>query len=147
MTLQLYNYSLLIIQCQNNCASMSKVKNSILFQVVVYSDGSNYVRSWMFDCSKPKIGFLSSIPNIRTRQSSFNFQKKRCSSQFDEKFSKSSESPVRFEFNHQQMNTFEFVRCSKNDVRVCLMFDKMVLTHHYLTDYFCFLWFVSGLFG
>ena len=24
-----------------------------------------------------------------------------------------------FEFDHQQMNTFEFVRCSKNDVRVC----------------------------
>ena len=24
------------------------------------------------------------------------------------------------------MNTFEFVQCSKNDVRVCSMFDKMV---------------------
>ena len=23
-----------------------------------------------------------------------------------------------FEFDHQQMNMFEFVRCSKNDVRV-----------------------------
>ena len=31
-----------------------------------------------------------------------------------------------FEFDHQQMNTFEFVRCSKNDVRVRTMFDKMV---------------------
>ena len=31
-----------------------------------------------------------------------------------------------FEFDHQQMNTFEFVRCSKNDVRVRSMFDKMV---------------------
>ena len=31
-----------------------------------------------------------------------------------------------FEFNHQQMNTFEFVRCSKNDIRVRSMFDKMV---------------------
>ena len=31
-----------------------------------------------------------------------------------------------FEFNHQQMNTFEFVRCSKTDVRVRSMFDKMV---------------------
>ena len=31
-----------------------------------------------------------------------------------------------FEFDYQQMNTFEFVRCSKNDVRVRLMFDKMV---------------------
>ena len=36
------------------------------------------------------------------------------------------------EFDHQQMNTFEFVRCSKNDVRE---FDrcsiKWCLTHHY----------------
>ena len=31
-----------------------------------------------------------------------------------------------FEFDHQQMNKFEFVRCSKNDVRVCSMFDEMV---------------------
>ena len=31
-----------------------------------------------------------------------------------------------FEFDHQQMNTFEFVRCSKKDVRVRSMFDKMV---------------------
>ena len=31
-----------------------------------------------------------------------------------------------FEFDHQQTNTFEFVRCSKNDVRVRSMFDKMV---------------------
>ena len=31
-----------------------------------------------------------------------------------------------FEFDHQQMNTFEFVRCSKNDVRVCSMFDRIV---------------------
>ena len=31
-----------------------------------------------------------------------------------------------FQFDHQQMNMFEFVRCSKNDVRVRSMFDKMV---------------------
>ena len=31
-----------------------------------------------------------------------------------------------FEFDHQQMNMFEFVRCSKNDVRVRSMFNKMV---------------------
>ena len=31
-----------------------------------------------------------------------------------------------FEFDHQQTNTFEFVRCSKNDVRVRSMFDKMM---------------------
>ena len=28
------------------------------------------------------------------------------------------------EFDCQQMNTFEFVQCSKNDVRVCSTFDK-----------------------
>ena len=27
------------------------------------------------------------------------------------------------EFDYQKMNTFESVRCSKNDVRVCLMND------------------------
>ena len=31
-----------------------------------------------------------------------------------------------FEFDHQQMNMFEFVRCSKNVVQVPSMFDKMV---------------------
>ena len=31
-----------------------------------------------------------------------------------------------FEMDHQKMNMFEFVRCSKNDVRVRSMFDKMV---------------------
>ena len=31
-----------------------------------------------------------------------------------------------FEFDYQKMNMFEFVRCSKNDVRVRSMFDKMV---------------------
>ena len=31
-----------------------------------------------------------------------------------------------FEFDSQQMVTFEFVRYSKNDVRVRSMFDKMV---------------------
>ena len=29
-----------------------------------------------------------------------------------------------FEFDHQKMNTFEFIR--KNDVQVCSMLDKMV---------------------
>ena len=41
-----------------------------------------------------------------------------------------------FKFNHQYMNKFEFVRCSKNDVRVRSMFDKMVfdpsLSNNYL---------------
>ena len=32
-----------------------------------------------------------------------------------------------FEFDHQQMNTFEFVGYSKNDVQVHLMVDKIVL--------------------
>ena len=31
-----------------------------------------------------------------------------------------------FEFDHQQMHMFEFVRCSKNFVRVRSMFDKTV---------------------
>ena len=31
-----------------------------------------------------------------------------------------------FEFNHQYMDTFEFVQCSKIYVRVRLMFDEMV---------------------
>ena len=31
-----------------------------------------------------------------------------------------------FVFDRQQMNTFEFVRCSKNDVPVQSMFEKMV---------------------
>ena len=39
-----------------------------------------------------------------------------------------------FEFNHQQMNTFEFVRCSKTDVRVRSMFDKMVFDPSLLRD-------------
>ena len=32
-----------------------------------------------------------------------------------------------FEFDHQLMNMFEFVQCSKNDVRVCSIFVKMEL--------------------
>ena len=32
-----------------------------------------------------------------------------------------------FEFDHQLMNNFEFVRCSKNDVRVPSMFNRMAL--------------------
>ena len=31
-----------------------------------------------------------------------------------------------FEFNFQKLKTLEFVRCWKNDVRVCSMFHKMV---------------------
>ena len=31
-----------------------------------------------------------------------------------------------FEFNYHKMNTFEFVRCSKNEVHVHFMFNKMV---------------------
>ena len=31
-----------------------------------------------------------------------------------------------FKFDHQQMNTFEFVQCSKHDVRVRPMCNKMV---------------------
>ena len=40
---------------------------------------------------------------------------------------RSFEAKVRvFEFDYQEINTFKFVRCSKNDVRVRSMFDKMV---------------------
>ena len=55
------------------------------------------------------------------------------------KFNKSSEGLLRrfdvrsfkaknrvFDFDHQYMNTFEFVQCSKKDVPVRSMFDKMV---------------------
>ena len=31
-----------------------------------------------------------------------------------------------FEFDHQEMNTFKFVRYSKNDVQVCSMLDKVM---------------------
>ena len=31
-----------------------------------------------------------------------------------------------FEFDHQQMNIFQFIQCSKNDVTVCSMLDEMV---------------------
>ena len=31
-----------------------------------------------------------------------------------------------FEFDHQLINMFDFIRCSKNDVTVRSMFDKMV---------------------
>ena len=30
------------------------------------------------------------------------------------------------EFNYQNMNMFEYIQCSKNDVLVSSMFDKMV---------------------
>ena len=39
-----------------------------------------------------------------------------------------------FEFDHQQMNMLEFVRCSKNDVRVQSMFDKMVFDPSLVND-------------
>ena len=115
-----------------------KLKSWTFF--IFISDGSNNVRSSMFDRSKPKIGCSSSITNRWTRSSSFdvrkndvrdslksnlvNLVKALLGSKFDVR---SFEAKNRvFEFVHQQMNTFEFVRCSKNDVPVRSMFDKMV---------------------
>ena len=54
-----------------------------------------------------------------------NLAKALLGSMFDVR---SFEAKIRvFEFDHQEMNTFKFVRCSKNDVRVLSMFDKLVL--------------------
>ena len=94
----------------------------------------------MFDLSKPKIGCSSSITNELTRSSLFdvpkndirvssmsnlvNLVKALLGSKFDVQPFEAKNRV--FEFDHQQMNTFEFVRCSKNDVRVRSMFDKMV---------------------
>ena len=39
------------------------------------NDGSNNVLSSMFDCSKPKIGCLSSIPNEKQNQIRSMFEK------------------------------------------------------------------------
>ena len=117
------------------------------------SDGLKNVRSSIFDRSKPKIGCSSSITNRWTLSSSFNVQKSdvRVSSMSDlvnvEKAVLGSTFDFRsfeaknrvFEFDHQQMNTFEFVRCSLNDVRVRLMFDKMVFDPSLVSPYF-FLW-------
>ena len=62
--------------------------------------------------------------------------KKQCSRLMSSLFSESSEGPINFdvrlfeaknrvfEFDHLQMNMF--VRCSNNDIRIRLMFDKMV---------------------
>ena len=47
----------------------------MICKVFLTSDGSNYVRSSMFDRSKPKIGCPSSISKRWTRSSSFNVQK------------------------------------------------------------------------
>ena len=39
-----------------------------------------------------------------------------------------------FEFDHQQMNMFEFVQCSKNDVLVGWMFKKLLKTKSTFTN-------------
>ena len=93
------------------------------------SVGSNNVRSSMFEaqCSKPKIGCLSSITNIWTlsslldvgkndvRVSSMsnlvNLVKALLGSKFDVQSLKAKNRV--FEIDHQKMNTLEFVGCSK----------------------------------
>ena len=53
-----------------------------------------------------------------------------------------------FEFDDQSMNMFEFVQCSKNDVRVRSMFDKMVFdTSLGISKHFLFLSGHSGTEG
>ena len=102
------------------------------------SDGSNYVRSSMFDCSKHKRGCSSLITQKWTRSSSFNVRKndvRVCSisnlvnlvkALLDSKFDVRSFEAKNREFDHQQMNTYEFVWCLKNYVQVRSMFDKIV---------------------
>ena len=68
-------------------------------------------------CSKNDVPFCSMSNFV-------NLAKALLGSMFD---IRSFESKNRvFEFDHQYMNMFEFVRCSKNDVQVRSMFDKMV---------------------
>ena len=102
------------------------------------SDGLNNFRSSMFDRSKPKIGCSSSITirclslfdvrknddPVSSMSNLVNVLKALLGSKFDVR---SFEAKNRvFEFDHQQMHMFEFVRCSKNFVRVRSMFDKTV---------------------
>ena len=134
--------SLLVPDCpleQTNCPKMAKIPWKIA-KNAIFSDGSNNVRSSMFDRSKAKIWCSSSITIRWTRSSSFDVRKNdvRVSSMSNlvnvvktvlgSKFDvRSFEAKNRvFEFYYQQMNTFEFVRCSKNDVQVRSMFDKIV---------------------
>ena len=55
------------IYCFTFCEKKSCLRNC---------DGSNYVRSSMFDCSKPKIECSSSITKRLTRSSPFDVRKK-----------------------------------------------------------------------
>ena len=105
---------------------------------MVASDGLNYVWSSIFDRSKPKTRCSGSITNRWTRSSIFDVLKKWCSSLLDEWFSKcedllgsmfdvhSFEAKIQvFKFNRWR-RSFD-VRCSKNDIWVRSMVDKMML--------------------
>ena len=75
-----------------------------------------------------------------THSKSVQCSEKSCSSLYDEWFSKFYEGLLGsmfdvcpfeakiqvFEFDHQLMNIYKFVGCSKNDVWVHSMFDKMM---------------------
>ena len=94
------------------------------------SDGLNNVRSLMFNSSKPNIGCSRSITNSSTCLSCNDVRVRSISNLLNLveillglKF---NHSKPMFEFDRQQMNTFKFVGCLKNDVRVCSMFNKMV---------------------
>ena len=100
----------------------------------MFSDGSNYARSSMFDRLKPKIGCLSSITKRWTHSSPFNVRKdyvRVCSLNNSVKafwvwcsFVQSQNSGVRV---WSLIDEHVWV-CSmfKNDVRIRSMFDKMV---------------------
>ena len=113
--------------CLRNCLALDITSGDVL----------NYIWSWMFDRSKPKIVCSSSITKGWTGASSFDVRKNNvrvCSKSnlvnlvkvlLDSKFDvRSLEAKNRvFEFDHQKMNMVEFGRCSKADVRVRSMFN------------------------
>ena len=87
------------------------------------SDRSNYVRSSMFDQSKPKIGCSSSITKRWTCSSFARCSKKWCSNLIHKQFSKSSEGPIRFKVR------FSIVLSQKYGVWVWSPIDEHIRIH------------------
>ena len=93
-----HNYQEMYVSCSWKIVIHNRPWNRV-FTLLTYffweleqiSDGSNYVRSSMFDLWKPKIGCSSSITKKMTTFESVRCTKKWCSSLFDEIFYKSSE--------------------------------------------------------
>ena len=96
------------------------------------SDGSNYVRSSMFDRSKPKIGCSSSITKRWTRSCSIDVRKTDVRVCSLSNLVKLVKAPLSSMFDHSKPKVWcsssmtSGWTCSKNDVRVRSMFDKMV---------------------